>query len=120
LEKGSDDLAQWSSRRTLSGFFISTDDSVVIDHYREIASWVYEQGQFKDEAKAEFSQNADGWLLACVKAKEMVLVPHEVFSPDVRKKVPMPNVCREFGVDYLDTFQMLRELGVRFHWKPIK
>src|SRR2546430_13651472 len=27
---------------------------------------------------------------------------------------PLPNVCRQFGIDYVDTFAMLRSLGVEF------
>ena len=26
----------------------------------------------------------------------------------------MPNVCRQFNVPYLNTFEMLRQLGVQF------
>ncbi|MCK4783673.1 MAG: DUF4411 family protein [Desulfobacteraceae bacterium] len=39
---------------------------------------------------------------------------HEVLYPDIRRKVPIPNVCEAFGLSYVDTFEMLRELGVRF------
>lgn len=42
---------------------------------------------------------------------------HEVFDAKVRKRVPLPNFCREFGVPYVNTFDMLRSLEVRFGWK---
>jgi hypothetical protein len=38
---------------------------------------------------------------------------HEEYAPDARNKVPMPNVCLEFEVDYCNSFEMLRDLKVR-------
>ena len=46
-----------------------------------------------------------------------VVVTHEMFNVDVKKRVPLPNVCNEFGVKYCDTFAMLRDLKVRFDWE---
>ena len=34
-----------------------------------------------------------------------------------RRKVPIPNVCAAFDVEYLDTFEMLKALGTTYHWK---
>lgn len=61
----------------------------------------------------QFANGADGWLVAYARAKGHVVVTHEQLSADVRRKVPIPNVCNAFGVRYVDTFEMLRELGVR-------
>ena len=36
------------------------------------------------------------------------------YAPDAKKKVPIPNVCIEFGVHYVNTFEMLRDLGEKF------
>ena len=41
----------------------------------------------------------------------------EVFSAGVRKRVPLPNVCQQFGLGYRNTFEMLREMDVHFDWK---
>ena len=60
---------------------------------------------------------ADGWLAAYARVYNAVVVTQEVFNADVRKRVPLPNVCRQFGVDCRDTFEMLRELEVRFDWR---
>jgi hypothetical protein len=90
----------------------------VVNGYREIVTWVTEQHQFRDEAKAEFQKIADGWLTAYAREKAMVLVTQEVYNRDVRKKIPMPNICRQFNISYVNTFDMLRQLGVQFHWKP--
>jgi hypothetical protein len=77
-------------------------------------SWVQAQNRFSDAAKAEFASGADGWLVAYAKVKGRIVVTHELPNNDARRKVPIPNVCVAFGVNYRDTFAMLRELGVRF------
>jgi hypothetical protein len=77
-------------------------------------SWVQAQEQFSDAAKADFAAGADGWLVAYARSKGLIVVTHEVLDPSIRRKVPIPNVCEAFGVSYVDTFEMLRELGVRF------
>jgi len=76
-------------------------------------AWVTAQGQFTDAAKEQFARGADGWLVAYAKAMGYVVVTQEQISADVRRRVPIPNVCTAFGVRYVDTFEMLRELGSR-------
>ena len=76
--------------------------------------WVQSQDQFSDAAKADFASKADGWLVAYARANSCVVVTQEVLNPDVRRKVPIPNLCEAFDVHWVDTFTMLRNLGVRF------
>ena len=57
---------------------------------------------------------ADGWVLAYAKVNNLIVVTHEEYAPDAKRKVPMPNVCLEFDIEYVDTFAMLRELGEKF------
>jgi len=113
LEKGKDDLAKWAKEQ-FSNSFISTDEEDVIRHYSHVISWVNGQGQYFDLAKADFAKGADGWLIACAKAKNYVVVTHEILAPDAKRKVPIPNVCQALDVSYIDTFTMLRKLGVLF------
>ena len=58
--------------------------------------------------------------MAYAAANGLVVVTHEEFAADAKKKVPMPNVCIEFGVDYCNTFEMLLDLGVRFGLRRIR
>lgn len=111
---GNDELKRWT-RGDFHSRFASTTDADITEAYSRIVTWVYGQRQFTDAAKAEFAdiKGVDGWVIAYAMAKRCVVVTHEQFNPDIRRKVPIPNVCREFGVQYVDTFQMLRELGVR-------
>ena len=76
-------------------------------------TWSQGQAQFTDAAKAEFASVADGWLVAYALAKGCVVVTLEQFDAKIRRRVKVPNACQAFGVKYVDTFQMMRELGVR-------
>lgn len=117
LKHGHDDLWDWAESEVPATFFAPSGDSDVINHYTKIMIWVQGQAQFTPEAKAEFARVADGWLIAYAMAKARVLVTHEAYNPNIRKKVPMPNICKEFGVPYLDTFAMLRQLDAKFDWR---
>lgn len=99
-------------------FFVPSLGQTVTDAYREVMRWVYANDQFAIQAKNEFSQGADGWLVAYARAHDVMLVTLERYAPEARSKVPLPNVCRQFGVPCIDTFEMLRRLGARFDWRP--
>ncbi len=112
LERGKDELATWI-KGAFNSAFASTDDTDVIRSFAEIMTWVQGQNQFWDAAKANFAGGADGWLVAYARVKGCVIVTHEVAAPDARRKVPIPNVCEVFNITFVDTFEMLRRLGVR-------
>ncbi|CUQ65937.1 PIN domain protein [Candidatus Nitrospira inopinata] len=113
LGRGKDKLAAWA-KSNFNDAFVSTDKDDVIRAYGEVMAWVRAQSQFSDAAKADFASGADGWLVAYAKAKGCVVVTEEVWNPSIKRKVPIPNVCQAFDVPFVDTFEMLRRLGVRF------
>jgi hypothetical protein len=112
-----DALDRWLKDTAPAGLFLSTQESAVVAHFGEMMAWVQGNPQFLPAAKAEFAQVADGWLAAYAKAHGHVLVTHEEYAAGVRKRVPLPNVCRQFAIDYIDTFAMLRRLEARFRWE---
>ncbi|MCY3711645.1 MAG: DUF4411 family protein [Caldilineaceae bacterium] len=111
------DLIQWA-QDTPNGFFASSGDQPVVTVYSTIMNWVQNNSQFKPEAKSEFATVADGWLIAYAQAHNAVVVTHELFRPNATNRVLIPNICRQFNVPYLNTFEMLRQLGVRFVLDP--
>jgi hypothetical protein len=117
FERGADELFEWAKSVMPQACFASCDEEAVTEQYAQIMAWVQSQNQFFPEAKAEFAGSADGWLIAYAKAKNLVLVTHEVLARDARKNVPIPNVCEAFGVPYVDTFEMLRDLEAKFYWR---
>jgi predicted nucleic acid-binding protein len=113
-----DALEDWINNTAPPELFATTAEANITRHYASMISWVQAQSQFKREAKAEFARVADGWVAAYAKAHNGVVVTHEEYAREARKKVPLPNVCKQFGIDYVDTFAMLRSLGVEFTWNP--
>ena len=109
-----DRLSDWAKDTVPDTFFKKTQDQAVIDAFQEMVTWVNSEVQFTSAAKAEFASVADGWVVAFAKVNALIVVTHEEYVPAVQKRVPMPNVCLEFNVDCVNTFEMLEELKVRF------
>ena len=98
------------------GTFASTEDKLVLEQFGDMINWVEEQDQFFSDAKQEFRIVADGRLAAYAKVHGATVVTHEKFDSKIRKKVPLPNVCVEFGVEYITIGEMLRGLEAQFDW----
>jgi hypothetical protein len=122
LEKGGDDLWTWAKSDLPSTFFVSTDDPIVIGFYRLIIVWAQGQKQFLPEAKAEFAEaeRADAWLIAHAMATGSTVVTMEEYDPNVRRRIPLPNVCKAAGIEVecVTIFEMLRRLQAKFNWQP--
>jgi hypothetical protein len=113
LNRGDDELVTWINGQFNS--FVSTDNPEVLGKYRKMMMWAYNQPQFTDAAKDEFARAdyADPWIVAYAAAHNCVVVTLEELKFDIRRKIPIPNVCKAFGVDYINTFQMLRSLKIK-------
>jgi uncharacterized protein DUF4411 len=114
IELGKDKLADWVAS-AFNTWFASTNEDDVLGAYAAAMRWAQAETQYSDAAKAEFAdtKNADAWLIAYAQAKGSVIVTLEQPNPTVRRRIPIPNVCKAFGITYLDSFSMLRALGVR-------
>lgn len=108
------EIANWVSGGIPDAYWDNSRTQDVANSYAQMMAWVQANTQFKPEAKAEFATVADGWLVAYAHAHNYIVVTEEKYSKDVRKKVPIPNVCLEFNVLCVDTFDMLRALGCKF------
>jgi predicted nucleic acid-binding protein len=112
LLRGKDDLADWA-KGAFAGAFASTSHPDVLAIFAQIMTWAQSQSQFMDAAKAQFAGCADGWLVAYARVHGLVVVTHETYSADARNKIKIPNVCRAFSVEHVDTWAMLRGLGAK-------
>lgn len=110
------DLVSWV-REVTSGSLVDTSASDVVQAFTDIVNWVQQNSQFTSVAKNDFAATADGWLVAYAVVNGTYVITNERFKPDVQNDVTLPNVCREFGVDYQDTYALLRDLGVHFDWE---
>ncbi|WP_237233042.1 DUF4411 family protein [Rothia nasisuis] len=111
LKEGNDALTEWAKNR--SHFFRDIADATTIQAMGEIADWVKQQGYWQS-AVDEFLGIADYFLVAYAAAHGLTVLTHELPRPESKKRVLIPDVCRAFGVDYVDTFTMMRALGARF------
>lgn len=109
-EEKEDLLTKWLKNEFDKNDFVSTDNKKIIAQYEEIINWVQNNPQFNDEAKADFADGADGWLVAYAKVNDCIVVTQEKFRPDIKRRVPLPNVCKKFEVKYINLFEMLRRL----------
>jgi hypothetical protein len=105
-----DPLWAWITSNLPDTFFRSNADARVGQQYAKIIQWVSSSSQYSQQAKDDFARVADGWLIAQAKTDNFVLVTHETLDKNIKKRVKIPNICEEFGVEYIDTFDMLREL----------
>ena len=108
-----DNLAVWAKAEA-SALFVSSDLQPVSDAFTEMVAWVQQNQQFTEAAKAEFLDAADGWVAAYASVHNATVVTLETYDANIKRKVKLPNVCRQFGVECINTFEMLRRLGVQF------
>lgn len=115
LVSGNDDLAEWIKNYNNHDYFLPVDDEATQEKFAEIANWVYSPDRvFKDTAKDEFLNVADSWLIAKAAAYGLTIVTQERYDANCKKKILIPNVCQTFGVEWIDTIQLLRRLNVKF------
>lgn len=120
IAQAKDKLHKWAQLKAPGTLFKRTDGKATIEHFGAMVQWVQSEPQYRPEAKAEFATVADGWLIACAKAEGLIVVTDELYDAEIKKRVKIPNVCRQFGVECINTFEMLRQLGVQFVERPIK
>ena len=113
LREGNDELATWAKDNP--GLFIGIDDVETQECFAKVANHVMEKSSLmKVGAAEEFLSGADPWLIAKAMVTGATVVTHEVLNPEIKKKFLIPNICEEFGVDWINTFDMLLKLEARF------
>lgn len=69
---------------------------------------------FKDPPKDEFLSVAESWLIAKASSDGFTIVTQERYDANCKKKILIPNVCEVFGVEWIDTIELLRRMNVKF------
>lgn len=105
-----DELAQWAHHRSTS--FFPDVDAQVLPYLATLSTWVGSQ-RYRPGAIADFLSSADYYLIATAMGHSHTVVTHETPSDGV-KRVKMPEPCIAHGVQFVNTFGMLRRLGARF------
>jgi len=110
---GGDQLSEWLKDNFKNITLLESDTYDVIGSYSEILQTVMDNPQYSDIAKYDYADVADSWLIAHAKANRYTIVTEEVFNRDIKKKVPIPNICREQNVEYINTIEFLRRIKAK-------
>ena len=106
-----DELSEWvKDRKTL---FVGVEDQATQAVFSEIADFVVNNRSSKEPHISSFLSMADPWLIAKAKILGAIVVTHEVLVPANSTKVKIPNVCKQFGVAYCNTFDLLETLDAK-------
>lgn len=113
LLDGQDDLAEWAKERRTSGVFVEPNASVQ-QSYIEIVQYVELRYQ-NNQARRRFMSRADPWVIAHVRALGGAVVTMETMVRSDSSQVKIPNVCDGLSLRCVNTYQMIRELGVQWN-----
>lgn len=113
LAGGGDSLAQWIKDRRNDGRFLKVDDMSAQTLFARVAATV-QAGAYRLEAKAQFLAGADPWLVAKAGVTGATVVTQEKFQAGALRRVPLPNICQEFRVPFIDTFELLKLGAAKF------
>ncbi|WP_426414753.1 DUF4411 family protein [Aestuariirhabdus sp. LZHN29] len=100
-----DELSEWVTNRKIQFLPVSLPE--VQDKMVEVAQHVVDLPNKTQSNVSQFLSGADPWLVSRAAAKGETIVTHEVLVPLQSKKVKIPNLCRDFGVQYIATYQLL-------------
>jgi hypothetical protein len=114
IQKGNDELADWT-KPLREQLFIEPDKSVNTE-LSKIADYVYVN--YADQHWiSDFLGGADPWVIAQASAHHLIVVSMETqknaeerekLSNKIRGKIKMPNICFQFGINCMTTFELLR------------
>lgn len=113
LGKG-DELDKWMAERKDESWILAVDDEETQVLFGEIASELVGSGRYHEAGVAQFLDGADPWLVAKAQVLGATIVTHEVPNAQCRRRVPLPNLCQERGINFIDTFDAMRNHGAQF------
>lgn len=113
LKDGGDDLAEWVKHRREPIFHVPSSSQTVANAVGLLGTWVQSEN-YKPHVLADFMDGADPFLVGAALETGSVLVTQEIPAGASRKRVKLPDACRHLGVQYENTFEMMRALGARF------
>lgn len=108
IAESDDTLKQWISSRQY--FFKPIDDSV-----QECLAEVFKDPthhRLVDSIKGR--SKADPWVIAHAMAEGAVVVTKEEFAPLDTRRIKIPNVCDDLGVEWINDYDLIRQLGLNF------
>ncbi|MGI6551864.1 MAG: DUF4411 family protein [Bacillota bacterium] len=114
IAKNDDKLAQWLAENDHCFLTKSINDTEIVSNYSKIITSVKSNRQYTESAKIEFANIADSWLCALAITYNYVIVTQETYQPEIKRRVKIPNICKEFNIHYIDMLRFIRDIGIRF------
>ena len=105
-----DSLEGWA--KPLRGILFLPADAATQTKYKEVVQYVQMNPRFKQHWIAPFLGKADPWLVAYAAALGGRIVTFETPEPLTRKP-KIPDIAQHFGVDCVNVWDMLAELGFK-------
>ena len=103
-----DELNNWLSSR---GYFFKPIDEKVQEYLEEV---------FKDERhhrlvdSVKGRSKADPWVIAHALAEHAIVVTKEESAPPNTSRIKIPNVCDDLGIEWINDYDLIRQLGLKF------
>jgi hypothetical protein len=113
LKDGGDDLAEWVKDQRDLLFHVPSSSQTVANAVGRLGTWVQSE-DYKPHVLADFMDGADPFLVGAALETGSILVTQETPAGASRKRVKIPDACPHLGVQYENTFEMMRALGARF------
>ncbi|MGL5841817.1 MAG: DUF4411 family protein [Aeromonas hydrophila] len=112
LKEGNDDLATWVAAR--AHHFVDDTDPHTQANFAKIVQAVATSSHYNPANRDQFLAKADPWLIAKAMSLGAIVVTQEGSVNPSSRKVKVPNICREFAVPCINTYDLLREVKARF------
>jgi hypothetical protein len=112
-----DVLQQWCGNNLPANFF--KDSTPTLPEYSRVTSWAVSRNtQYLPKAINEFleADRADAFIVGYVLADvaNRTIVTYEVSAPMSKNNIKIPDVCTAHSIPYVNTIEMLRQLGETF------
>jgi len=112
LAAGGDELSDWVKQRRHQ--FLAVDEEEAQAVFADIADYIATHSSYREPHVSSFLAGADPWLVAKAKTIGAQVVTNEARVGAGSKKVKVPNICDQFQVACLDTYDLLDTLQARF------
>ncbi len=117
--QGNDSLRDWMDNLQI-GAYIDHKNPPIIAKYSEILQHIQGNPCYQPSALREWANNrvADPWLIATASVYGYDLVTFETSNKGLNSRFPskeakIPDVAKTFGVNTINLFQLMRELGMQ-------
>ncbi len=107
-----DAVSDWV--KTNSHIFEPESDLATQTAFQDVLNHVMSLTGMNSGTHEEFLRGADPWLIAKAIATGATIVTHEQFKEGIKRKILIPNVCKELKVKCINTFELLHELNAEF------